>query len=684
MSNRVFKYGLLPPSGNSEAVWDQLRKSYRAYNAYMEKEHEFREAKRLDLRPFLRPDLERALKEAEEAVQDAEKAVKDARIEARSKDVDSILDRRLKEARKAKAKAKEEKDAYDASVKDQLKEINDRHADIRNNYWKEVYKKVGLFSGSNLLVRAAVRAACDKTNLWKEGKNGKPLPKFKVWRHRGQIGIWHQRGIPVEAVFTDTPHAWVKIDPVSEDAWSKRDGKPSNRGEGKRTKQRTMFHLRLGKDTWVSFPIVLHRPFPKGAVIHQVNITYKKIGPRDQWSVDFIIDDSACFPEPEPQELAVALDLGWREIKESPVMVQVNAKKEVSAYPIRIGAWVGQDGDQGEFRIPPEIVAIMIELQDLKRIRKKNFNAARALLSNWMRLYPKLVPSWLLESSMSKEKRREARIESETPPGMPLPRHMLPTVLQAAAWIDQWEAEARLAALVIRWRHNRFDGDEAIFGRRSDKGADGKPIEDTGKGMEGWRYNDNHLWRWFSDDNAKVQRQKKELYRRCANILASKYKTLVLEDFNLDDVITGELGSEVEKNRSKKAHRNRQMAGPSLFRDALVWAFTKRGKRTVQYDAAFTSMTCSECGRLNFIKSNLLFFCDCGRLWDRDFNGASNLLKKWIESPDDAKVTTPARTDEKFKEFEAKKTENRRRMAENRKAKKVAKGTTRKDDHKAA
>lgn len=628
MASIVFKYGLGAPTENVELVYDQIFKGHQTYNDYLAVVRAHRSKLREIYARHADPSLEETLRKTASEKKAAETALKDARVLACNKRVPRLIQERLNKAKAAHKAAKGARKEHNERVKIITEAERDDISEVCNDGKRAVYAKSGAYTGTQLLIRDAITAA-SSAPLYKSGEANDP--KFKPWKHEGRIGIYSSQKISVEKLFQDGN--WVRVTPMVEQAWLEhKHGEPSAKGEGKRFRSRTTFRIRIGSDEklkpiWATFPMVMHRPLPVNGQISWVSVHLEKVGPREVWSVCFTVDTTDCQQHPESAtENAVAIDLGWREMRETP---------EDEDYDIRIASWIGEDGATGEFRLPKQYVRSIKWERELNSTRKTNFNVMLATLVEWAR--GRELPEWLRQSTMSGKARKAGE---ETP-----------SSAQAVARIAKWKALGKLAALTLRWAKNRFEGDEAIFGHRPDKGADGKPVKGTAAGLEGWRYNDYHLWHWEASQRRNSRNQRKELYRLFALELASKYRTLVIEDFNITDVAeTAELGTRKEIDRNDKAQSNRQLASPSELRGCCIQAFAKRGGRVVKVDPAYTSRTCHKCGRVEYIGSDLTHTCACGETWDRDDNARRNILGLWFkrrERSDDVKILVTAREDEK-------------------------------------
>lgn len=248
---------------------------------------------------------------------------------------------------------------------------------------------------------------------------------------------------------------------------------------------------------------------------------------------------------------------------------------------LRVAAWRGSDGEAGELVLPLETEALggIRKAEELRGLRDDKFNAARAGLVEWLR--GREVPAWLR---------------------------------QATTTLPMWRSAGRLAALAKRWRSERFEGDEAGYDN-----------------LEHWRYRDHHLWSWETSQRAKSLRRRREEYRIFAAMLATRYETIVLEDFDLRDVAAKPKPEKVEsENQTARSHR--QLAAVSELRLTLINAAGARGAAVAKVDAAYTTRICHACGLVEtWDQANVLSHkCSgCEATWDQDANAAVNILERW-------------------------------------------------------
>lgn len=182
----------------------------------------------------------------------------------------------------------------------------------------------------------------------------------------------------------------------------------------------------------------------------------------------------------------------------------------------------------------------------------------------------------------------------------------------ATATLHAWRAAGKLAALTIRWRGERFPGDESAFAA-----------------AEAWRKQDKHLLEWEANQRENVLNARKNLYREWARTVA-RYKTVVLERFRLTRLVELPKEGETETAQATAARGNRFEAGVSTLRIAVKDAVARAGGEIVEVPAPGTTQTCAACGRPEPFDAavNLRHRCaQCLAEWDQDENAARNMLR---------------------------------------------------------
>jgi hypothetical protein len=347
-----------------------------------------------------------------------------------------------------------------------------------------------------------------------------------------------------------------------------------------------VLEMRIGSEgrepRWARWPMNMHRPLPPRSVIKQVTVSSRAYGQRVEWSVELTV----TVPEPcgVEREGAFALDVGWRWCPENsaPASGPASSKGEVPRGALRVGVGLGTDGAREEIRISQDEIGGFRKVESLRSLRDRGFDVARAEL-------------------------KEALATATFPEAM----------ARELTTLGQWKSPARLAGFCSRWKKNRFSGDDASY-----------------LALEMWRYRDWHLWEWESGQRRRSIRRRREGYRIFAARLASRYRTIVLEKFDLRTMARKSNEEESQENQVARGHR--QLAAVSDLRSALKNAFESRGGEVVEVPAHDSTHICHECGVVEVFDAavSIDHTCSaCGAGWDQDDNAAKVLLERWRARP---------------------------------------------------
>lgn len=591
MTTLVYRFGLRPPHENATLVHSQMRAAHDYRNHLVAAERGRRAAVRAVLgAPVDIATLESAARQADTALLASLRSLKASRAATRSRSeteqqraaVKTAREQRkqaLKDLREARKKLRGE-----GPVQQEIDQINERGNEFRRN----MRAHCGVYWGTYLSVEAADEQARKDTPLY-DGIEPSD-PRFKRWRGDGSVGVQIQGGLSIKELLgaADTQ---VRIEegalPPGADPNSKRSAR----------RKYAVLAMRVDSDEkrkpiWARWRMVMHRPFPENARIKWVKVHLKRFGWDEWWVADFTIE-TAEVPQVKRPGGAVAVDLGWRRGMEP---------------GLRVATWLGEDGRTGKLVLSEHTLEGLRKADDLRSIRDKNFDAARARLVSDLAALAVPLPPWLTKSTRT---------------------------------ISHWRSAARLAALARTWRMNRFVGDDAAY-----------------DSLEAWRYDDHHLWHWEVHQRESSLRNRKEIYRLFAKDLSERYDTVVLEDFKLDRIALKPT-TESEKHDNKVARHSRQTGAVSELRICLIQGFAARGGRKEEVPAQDTTKACHACGSVedwNQAEEVHHVCSKCGVLWDQDDNAAVNLLRRRNQA----------------KQEEAKPAESRWAKAKAKKSQKVA------------
>lgn len=602
---KVYRYGMLAPTENADVVREQMRLAHRLRNTLTEIECGRRTAMRtLASSDEVISTLSRAVADfdAECVRLTREISAKNAEARSRSKSDTAKLRADLKAARETKSATIRKL----AEVRRETKPARKALEDVINAHASELAKNARAHSdvawGTKQLADLAVEKAREDTPMdWSDVDPRDP--RFSRWDGSAALRVQLQGGMTVPMALTchDT---------------QLRLSLGAHRGTGRRSHQRFgELRMRVQSDknrepVWATWPVLVDRPLPEYGIIKTCDVHVRRIGPREEWyaclTVHSVSDDRA---ESKPTEGVLAIDVGWR------LMAKDGARE------LRVASMVDDSDHVSELRLSERVLSGLSKPDGLRATRDAHFNNAILGTSWW--LYgaaSDAIPEWLTT---------------------------------AARTVGQWRSEARLAALVRRWREARFAGDEDIYGA-----------------LETWRYRDYHLWSWETSQREGSLRNRRDVYRCFAKNLANTYEHVVLERFDLRKMLqhADPAHEDSKKQENAQARLDQRLACVSELRGCIANAFAcsvgKGGKvtpngargfarngtaRFVILDGAYTTQTCADCGHADAwdAASTIFHTCSsCGAVWDQDENAARNLLGRWRERPDDASGAGVARTDE--------------------------------------
>lgn len=392
------------------------------------------------------------------------------------------------------------------------------------------------------------------------------VPRFRAWRNDGgKVGVQLTGGGARWADLVSGEAAVATLRIEAEPLPTHSPGGPISPTGRRVQRPRYLVRVRVGADSrsrqdhrWITARMSLHRPIPEDAIIQQVHVVRRRIATHDKYSVHFVLSRADGWAKQTGTGTA-ALNLGWRAVDGGR----------------RVGYVVDDAGRTRELVLPDELVRRQRKVDDLRSIRDRAFDIERETLRAW--LSERDVPEWLRE---------------------------------ATSHLHQWRATARLAGLVLRWRENRFEGDDAAYDR-----------------LEAWRRQDRHLYDWEGHQRARVQRQRRELYRRWAAELRYEYGTVLIDDTDYRAILRTPDAEDHDTPERLNTRWYLRLCAPGLLRETLVEAGIGE-----PVDAAGITRMCSVCGADAAsgwdAASEVTYRCASGHALDQDANAAANMLAR--------------------------------------------------------
>ena len=112
-----------------------------------------------------------------------------------------------------------------------------------------------------------------------------------------------------------------------------------------------------------------------------------------------------------------------------------------------------------------------------------------------------------------------------------------------------------------------------------------------------------------------------DIHHKSASFLVKNFDTILIPTFETSNM--------VQKLRSKTA-RAMLSWGHYRFKEFLKFKGREYSCNVIEVNEAYTSKTCSSCGKVQNIGSKKIFRCKCGLEMDRDLNGAKNIYLRNI------------------------------------------------------
>lgn len=500
----VWRYGLLAPTLEAETVAAQISAAHRYQNTLIEIERRTREKRQGFLNgstPQL-AEITAAISTLETELEAARNQLAAERSAARSKKAGDPthaknLGAQLKKARADRKLVLKEALNLPATVAG-LEAINEQ----RKQEVKAARAACGVYWGTYLQIEAAVEQAA----------KGPTPPRFQPWTGEGSVAVQLQGGLSCsEATSCTDTRLQIQLAP---DPVPGRNGKPLPR-------VRLRVSTKENRDpVFAEWPLVLHRPLPEGGIIKWAKAVRRRVAAHDKWSLHLTLEVRSRTDSTDAS--AIAVNLRW-------------ARSGAPDAPIISADWT--DGaSKGELLVDPAIVSMIRKADDLRSIRDKNFERARASLLE-------------AKKTLTLPEEHTKRLEH----------------------LHAWRAPGKLAAFALFWRQNRIAGDDNIFAT-----------------IEAWRKQDKHLWEWEANARRKALARRRDAYRCFAAEASRSHNVLVIEKLNIAR-LAEHPNPEQEDDSSPAARAQRFATAPSELRSALFKAFRRNGGRVIEVPAGMPS-----------------------------------------------------------------------------------------------
>lgn len=578
----VFRYGLLAPINWGRDVEDELYRMNALWNKLVEIERANRERYReiISTSPALSEVSERieALhREREDLI--AERKRRRASARSKSKADTADLDERIKAIKAELAPLYEQRKSLAAEAREQQKPLLDALEAERREAVKAARQSSGCFWPNYNAVIASYEIARKRAM-----KTGADM-RFRRFSREGRLVNQIQGGMSVEDLFS-CRHSQVGI----------RLGGQS-RGRQTGTLYVTAY---TGRDESgrrirrnVEFPIILHRPFPKDAVIKEVAVNIRRRSPsvvsgqtetddgriieygEAEYSVAFTCQTPA--PEKSAGSSAAGINIGWKRVSGG----------------LRVATAAFHDGTFEHLILPDEWVKKYERVQALRSGIDDADNEMHAALRQALQG----MPLWERDGPMV-----EGLSDSD---------HRLLSAIKRAP-----RAPGR-AMDALAWRL---------------KETPNMPfVADLGATIEAWRKARKRMILEMDNLRGKLLARRKDLYRTFAARIAAYAGAIAIDDTDYRQAALVERTDGEDLELHEQARRQRVMAAPYELRLAIEQAAAKRGGYVERHRGSVNH--CRACRSRN-VSGDIARHCHaCGAVFDVDENAALNLLHTLIAGP---------------------------------------------------
>lgn len=559
---KIWNFGAKTPTEGLPWVAEQIQRMHRYRNDLVRSECTRRLAAENTLRR-LRPgllEMEATVERLATEVETARAAIKEVNSTARKRRAAAAEREAVRELTASLRAARTElknarKEAFAAiDVKEALRAVEEEDHARRIRLRSDS----GLYWGNYLSIEQAAES-------FRKG----PPPAYQPWRRgEGRVVVQIQKGMTyAELLGCKDTRLQLHIE--------------RTRGDGRKVGT-VWFRVGTveGRRTpiWTKVPVVIHRDLPEDALIKWAYLAVKQEhGDHWRWDLQLVVSRPSWGIPDASFEGTVGIDLGWRFLPAEKDHEDLRRRTDC----LRVGAWVGSDGERGEFLIEQKDLERWSHVENLRSTGDEAFNEARDWFVGWLATATD-IPGWL---------RRET------------------------VHLHQWRSRRRLRELVDRWAENRFPGDEEAFLR-----MDGVR---EGSRYKGWRNQDRHLYCWERANHEKAIAWRDNFYREQIAHLRRRYKTASIEDIDWRR-LTVLPEAEEDAPLMRCSRRHRFIAAPGRLSELIHEGFLE----CVEVPAEMTTQRCCFCKKIDGFDAakELVRKCrHCGRTEDQDWRAAINL-----------------------------------------------------------
>ncbi len=593
----VYRYGCPATADFDEAALAQLRLAHDLRNELVAiyRRHEDAVADAWATRPEV-AEISAELGAREERLREVLERVRASKVHARSQVVPAGLRHDATEARRLLRQSKEmlrvAKNSAFADLRPVFAALSDHMRADRKATYAEWVQKRGLYWATYNDVVSHFDATIKAISRMR--LEGRPADvRFHRFDGTGTLTVQLQReardGPRTPEVLASGTSKWRNVIrlPALADEWEHM-ARSDRRRAGRVTVQMRVGRNESGQPQWLEVPTILHRPIPREADVAQVQVTRRRVAGQHRLGLTFTCRLPAVEPA-DPSRPTVAIDVGWRSLGDGRIRVatvEATASPEPIVVPdhLRDVLRFRDGGRQGEVTLPASWTAQFVQVKQLSGMRARNLEALRGRLAEWF------------------DDHRDA---------------IDPLELDLSALV-KWRAPGQFAALALRWRTLRVDGDKEIFDE-----------------IEAWRRTDRHLWEWQEHQRRQLLDRRSDAWRVLGALLADRFSTIVVQDIDIAAMSRVPMVESGDEQRDMLARAQRVLAAPGALRQAVVHAAQRRGVKVVAADSRGLSTVHHRCGKdlsrqVDFAAGVWVLCAHCDETFDQDINACRRLLESAI------------------------------------------------------
>lgn len=278
-----------------------------------------------------------------------------------------------------------------------------------------------------------------------------------------------------------------------------------------------------------------------------------------RWKLRLTVDEDRKPQIPHDDSRWVAVHFGWA--------MQHNG--------LRSATWHGFDGSRGAVVLDKCHLADYDKLDQIRSEIDRTFNEAIELLRVFAsKRKGNENPEWFAES-------------------MP--------------HFGKWRSFRRFMRFMLRWRDDRFDGDESAFAS----------LWELHKEIK-------HRWQHRERLSLRVAKRREHQYRCFVRDLQKRYEVVFLAHVDTKELNENSSPEDLERDNTK-SHRHSKWAAVATLEGFIRERYALA---TVAVNSKNLTRQCANCGELNVVKRRSVQCRGCGNTWDVDENAIANTITR--------------------------------------------------------